>query len=197
MPSFLRPSFKAEAEVSPSYWAKLLLIVFLGCKHKYEHSTWNAGLDIGCFANSKLKLKKRRSEGWEAHRFSDHEVVCQPETDAAICQESLATPLLILFKLHPHHDLSYGLDIHLEADHHHHPEVWVGVPLSPRYIFIFMPTRLQGQAGGLRTRVGEDSRETKRGNIWPFPPVGPQHLKAITLKIYSPLIMPGWSTGGN
>ena len=87
---------------------------------RYEYSTWNAGLDICCFANSKLKLKKRRSEGWEAHRFSDHEVVCQPETDAAICQESLATPLLILFKLHPHHDLSYGLDIHLEADHHHH-----------------------------------------------------------------------------
>ena len=86
----------------------------------YEYSTWNAGLDICCFANSKLKLKKRRSEGWEAHRFSDHEVVCQPETDAAICQESLATPLLILFKLHPHHDLSYGEDIHLKADHHHH-----------------------------------------------------------------------------
>ena len=92
-------------------------------------------------------------------------MVCQPETDAAICQESLATPLLILFKLLPHHDLSYGLDIHLKADHHHHPEVWVGVPPSPRYIFIFMPTRLQGQAGGLRTRVGEDSRETKKGNI--------------------------------
>ena len=90
-------------------------------------------------------------------------MVCQPETDAAICQESLATPLLILFKLLPHHDLSFG-----EADHHHHPEVWVGVPPSPRYIFIFMPTRLQGQAGGpgcLKTRVGEDSRETKKGNI--------------------------------
>ena len=92
-------------------------------------------------------------------------MVCQPETDAAICQESLATPLLILFKLHPHHDLSYGLDIHLEDDHHHRPEVWVGVPPSPRYIFIFMPTRLQGQAGCLRTRVGEDSRETKKGNM--------------------------------
>ena len=39
-------------------------------------------------------------------------------------------------------------DIHLKADHHHHPEVWVGVPPSPRYIFIFMPTRLQGQPRG-------------------------------------------------
>ena len=66
MPSFLRPSFKAEAEVSPSYWAKLLLIVFLGCKYKYMNTAPET-LDL-IFVALLILNSNWKSEGQKAEK---------------------------------------------------------------------------------------------------------------------------------
>ena len=66
MPSFLRPSFKAEAEVSPSYWAKLLLIVLLGCKYKYRNTAPETLDKI--FVALLILISNWKSEGQKAEK---------------------------------------------------------------------------------------------------------------------------------
>ena len=57
------------------------------------------GCHVFCLKfNSKFHLKVKLAKWWGVCRFSDHGVVCQAETDAAICQEGFATLLLILLK---------------------------------------------------------------------------------------------------
>ena len=58
------------------------------------------------------------------------------------------------------------------------PEVWVGVPLSPRYIFIFMPTRLRGQAGAGRVPENKSGRGFEGNKEGKYLTISPGGTKA-------------------